>query len=317
MPGTHFFNIPYIYRTGGNLNIDALEQALRKIVRRHEALRTVFNVVCGQPMQVVDEVTDISLTCHDLRSREADIISGRAAAVILEEREYPFQLATGPLFRIVLVRLTETENLLLITMHHILSDHRSMQILSQELALIYKHIICGKPLTFTKPALQFVDYVHWERRMLATGSLDNKLVFWRRQLAPPLHNLEFRDDSKTKRRVNFLTSRRSFEFDEHLVAAIKAFAIVEKCTTSMVFLSALNIWLFSQTGQTDIRVGLLMANRGDPQTTGTMGHLMNTVDNTNAAIAGYDVPSTPVQIRKTCLRHMPTNNYHSNTWQMS
>ena len=100
------------------------------------------------------------------------------------------------------------------------------------------------------------------------------------------------ESQQASRRVNFLTSRRSFEFDEQLVAAIKAFANVEKCTTSMVFLAALNIWLFGETGHTDIRVGLLMANRGNLQTAGTMGHFMNTVDNTNAAIAGYDVPST-------------------------
>jgi amino acid adenylation domain-containing protein len=277
IPGTHFFNIPYIFRLSGNLNVGALEQALREVVRRHEALRTVFDVVCGQPMQVVYEVTNVHLTCHDLRSMETDLISGRAAALILEEREYPFQLATGPLFRVTLVRLTETESLLLITIHHIVSDHWSMQIFSRELALIYEHIVRGKPLAFTKPALQFADYVHWERRMLATGSLDKILGFWRRQLAPPLHNLEFQIDSGASTSVNLLTSRRSFEVNEHLVAAIKAFANDEKCTTSMVLLAALNILLFSQTGHTDIRVGLLMANRGDPQTTGTIGHFMNTV----------------------------------------
>jgi amino acid adenylation domain-containing protein len=277
MPGTHFFNIPYIYRLSGNLNVDALEQALREIVQRHEALRTVFNVVCGQPMQVVHETTDIHLTCHDLRSTETEIISDRAASVILAEREYPFQLTTGPLFRVALVRLTETESLLLITMHHIVSDYWSMQIFCRELALIYERIVCGKRLGFTKPALQFADYVHWERRMLATGSLDNILGFWRSQLAPPLPSLGFRKDSEAGTSANFLTSRRSFEFDEHLVAAVKAFANVEKCTTSMVFLAALNILLFSQTGHTDIRVGLLMANRCNPQTAGTMGHFMNTV----------------------------------------
>ena len=143
-----FFNIPYIYRLSGNINVEALEQARVKIVRRHETLRTVFDVVCGQPMQVVYEVTNIHLACHDLRNTEPDIIADRAAAVILEERKYPFQLATGPLFRVALVRLTETESLLLITMHHIVSDHRSMQILSQELALIYKHIICWETVRF-------------------------------------------------------------------------------------------------------------------------------------------------------------------------
>jgi non-ribosomal peptide synthetase component F len=96
-------------------------------------------------------------------------------------------------------------------------------------------------------------------------------------LAPPLTNFRFLKGGEASTRMNFLTSRRSFEFKEHLVAAVKAFAKVEKCTTSMVFLTALNILLFGETGQTDIRVGLLMANRGNLETAETMGHFMNTV----------------------------------------
>ena len=197
--------------------------------------------------------------------------------MILEERKYPFQLATGPLFRVALMRLTETESLLLITMHHIVSDYWSMQIFLRELALIYEHIVCGKPQAVTQPPIQFADYAQWERRMLVTGAFDKHLDFWRRQLAPPLTNLRFRKGSEPSTSANFLTLRRSFEFDEQLVAAVKAFAKVEKCTTSMVFLTALNIFLFGETRHTDIRVGLLMANRGNLQTAGTMGHFMNTI----------------------------------------
>jgi len=277
MPGTHFFNIPYIYRLSGNLNVEALEQTVTEIVQRHETLRTVFDVVCGEPMQVIYEVTDIHLAGHDLRNTEPDIIAGRAAAVMLEERKYPFQLATGPLFRVALVRLTETETLLLITMHHIVSDYWSMQIFCRELALIYGQIVCGKPLEFTKPAPQFADYAYWERKMLVTGAFDKSLDFWRRQLVPPLTIIGFRKRREASMDANFLTSRRSFEFDEHLVAAVKAFAKVEKCTTSMVFLAALNILLFGETGHTDVRIGLLMANRGNLHMAGTMGHFMNTV----------------------------------------
>ena len=292
IPGTHLFNIPYIYRLSGSLNVEALEQAVREIVRRHETLRTVFDIVCGQPMQVVYERTDIHLACHDLRSTEPDIISDRAASVILEERKYPFQLATGPLFRVALVRLTETESLLLITMHHIVSDYWSMQIFIRELALTYEHIVCGKPLAITQPTIQFADYAQWERRMLVTGAFDKNLDFWRRQLAPPLTNLRFRKGSEPSTSANFLTSRRSFEFDEQLVAAVKAFAKVEKCTTSMVFLTALDILLFAETGHTDIRVGLLMANRGNLQTADTMGHFMNTVVIRTRLATGSDVSSS-------------------------
>ena len=138
IPGTHFFNMPYVYRLTGDLNVSALEQAFQEIIRRHEALRTVFSEVDGRPVQVISEVPEFQLPYVDLSGGSADEVSQKAAGFILEEKEGPFDLASGPLLRIKLLRLTNMDYLLLITMHHIISDHWSMQIFRSELTKLYE-----------------------------------------------------------------------------------------------------------------------------------------------------------------------------------
>ena len=105
IPGTHFFNMPYVYHLRGDLNLAALEKTLREIVRRHEALRTVFTKFDGRPVQIIKDGSDFQLSVDDLRSGRLDEVSQQAAGLILEERERPFDLATGPLFRTKLLRI--------------------------------------------------------------------------------------------------------------------------------------------------------------------------------------------------------------------
>ena len=143
MPGTHFFNMPYVYRLSGELNVEALEKALREILRRHEPLRTVFDKVDGKPVQIIKSTLDIQLTITDLRRLAREDLTEKATAWILEERVQPFDLATGPLIRAALLRLTDRENLLLITAHHIIADHWSMQILRRECVALYEAFLRG------------------------------------------------------------------------------------------------------------------------------------------------------------------------------
>ena len=118
-PGSHFFNMPYVYRLSGNLNIDALEKAITDIVKRHETLRTVFRMVDGHLGQIISDIPRHGMFFIDLRSVDPDAISERAADIMLTERTQPFDLALGPILRTKLLRLTDTEYLLLLTMHHI------------------------------------------------------------------------------------------------------------------------------------------------------------------------------------------------------
>ena len=276
IPGTHFFNMPYVYRLSGDLNISALQEALKEIVHRHEALRTVFAQIDGRPFQRIKDGTDCRFLVEDLRSEEPDA-SQRAVSLILEEREGPFDLTTGPLLRLKLLCLTDTESLLLVTMHHIISDYWSMQIFRRELITLYEAFSKRRPSPLPKLPIQFADFAWWERSLLDHGLLNNEVDYWKNQLAGPLPMLEFRKGHKRENVLSFRTSRQQMEFDETLFTRIKAFARSENCTLFTLLVTALNLLLHLQTGEKDIRIGILVANRGSSDIENVIGHIMNTV----------------------------------------
>jgi acyl carrier protein len=277
IPGTHFFNMPYVYQLSGDLNVQALEKALKEIVRRHEALRTVFPEVDGRPVQVINKIPDFRLPYMDLRGEYADEVSQTAASVIFEEREGPFDLASGPLLRIRLLRLTDTDYLLLITMHHIIGDYWSMQLFWTELATLYVTVSQAQASPLADPVIQFAEYACWERQLLDNGLLDGQLAYWKSQLAGPLPQLELKKAGKVPKVPSFRTSRQTLEFDESLYSGIKFLARKEHCTPFMVLVAALSIALHHQTGQQDIRIGTLVANRSQRESGRVIGHFLNTV----------------------------------------
>jgi amino acid adenylation domain-containing protein len=276
MPGTHFFNMPYVYRLSGNLNINALQKALREIVRRHEALRCVFSTIDERPVQIIKDGLDFELFTEDLRADEAYNLPQKAAACILAERKRSFDLTTGPVMRIKLLQLTTTEHFLLITMHHIISDGWSMQVIRAELAALYKAFSEGNPSQLLEPSIQLVDYAYWERESLESGLLNDQLAYWKKQLAGPLPKLNFKRTSQREQRLSFRTGREPVELDESLFAAVKRIARQENCTPFMVLTTALTILLYAYTGQQDIVIGTLLANRRR-ETENSIGHFTNTV----------------------------------------
>ena len=277
IPGTHYFNMPYVYQLTGNLDVDALEKTLKEIVRRHEALRTVFDEVDGQPVQIVKEGSDIELPIVDLRDKTMDESSDQAAALILEERQGPFDLIMGPLIRTKLVRLRDMESLLLVTLHHIIADLWSMQIFRREIAVLYDASVKGMTLPLPGPEIQFADYALWERQLLADGLLSPQLEFWEEQFRRSLSPNEFLDDPKRKIKASLLRSVQPIEYDSNLFARIKQLAKRENCTPFMVITAALVIVLHQLTGQREIRIGTLVANRRQKKTESTFGHVMNTI----------------------------------------
>ena len=277
IPGTHFFNMPYVYRLSGDLNVDALEKALGEIIRRHEALRTVFVEVDGRPVQIIKDSYTFRLLTEDLRSEATDDLSQQAAVLLLEEREQPFDLATGPLFRVKLLRVTDKESFLLVTLHHIISDHWSMQVFLRELVGTYEAYSQGRHSPFGGLPFQFADYAVWESRLLESGLLDGQREYWKQQLAGFLPNPEFRQSSTRNHELRFHTSREQIEIDESLLTDIKSLAARKNCTLFMVVLAAFNLVLYDLTGQEDIRIGTLVANRRWKHSDGVIGHFLNTI----------------------------------------
>ena len=206
---------------------------------RNEALRTVFAVVDGRPVQIIKDETDFHCAHIDLHQSSKKSLSQRAAKLILEERERPFDLATGPLLRTCLLRLSVPASLLVVTVHHIISDAWSMQLFRQELTVLYEAFIVGRPSPLSNPSLQYGDYAVWERDILNSGLLDNQLSYWREQLANPHPSAipSGRHKRITHRKV--YNSQQQFELNGRRFELFKSRANNQNCTVFILFIAAL------------------------------------------------------------------------------
>jgi acyl carrier protein len=277
MPGTHVFNMPYVYRLSGDLNISALGKALQEIIRRHEALRTVFTEKNGRPVQIVKDFDELSLAFLDLRAEAPNDLSQVVAGLILDERQRPFDLAGGPLLRTTLLRLADMEYLLLVTMHHIIGDHWSIQIYRRELAALYQAYNEVRSFHLRRPAIQFADYAVWERRLLESGLLEGQLAYWKATLTPLLPKGLLTTTPKRLRKQSVITSMQRIVITDSVLESFRAFAQAQHSTPFMCFISAVTILLYSLTGQKDIRIATLVPNRNCPESHGTIGYFANTV----------------------------------------
>jgi acyl carrier protein/NRPS condensation-like uncharacterized protein len=277
MPGTHFFNMPYVYRLSGDLNVQALEKALTEIIRRHEALRTVFAILDGQTIQIVKDFSGFQLPVEDMRGLATGDLEEAAAQLILATRIEPFDLAVGPLLRIKLLRLTNNVSLLSLVLHHIISDYWSMRVFRRELLLLYQAFSHRHSSPPPDPPIRFADFAFWERRVAESEIMRTELKFWNEQLSGRLPLLEFQKKTERKKEPDFRTFRQTIEVDENLFSNIQLVAKNENCTPFMVVVAALSLVLFDLTGQTDIRIGTLAANRRRKETELVMGHFVNTV----------------------------------------
>ena len=277
IPGTSFFNIPYVYRLSGNLNVVALERSLREIVRRHESLRTVFAKFDGKPVQIIKEEPVLELPVVDLRTDSPDSLSQQAADLIVEERSRPFGLEEGPLLRVRLLWLKDSDYFLLVTLHHIIGDQWSMHVFCRELASLYESFSRDQPSPLHDPPIQFADYAVWERRLLESGGFDVQLEYWKRELLRPLPQVESEESQAPRKGLSLRRAEESIEFDESLWGRIKTLARKDKYTPFMIIVTALSIVLYLYNGNRDIRIATLAANRGRKEVDRVVGYLVNTI----------------------------------------
>jgi amino acid adenylation domain-containing protein len=277
MPGGYFLNMPYVYQLRGNLNVGALERALKELVRRHEALRTVFGEIAGEPVQIIKNGLTIQLDVCDFHETSVDESSQRVASMVLEERETCFDLTKGPLMRVKVIQLTDSKSFLLLTLHHIICDHWSIQIIQRELAALYESFIGGRSPSLAEPGIQLTDYAVWERRLLEEGLFTAQMDFWKLQLTRPAAPLAFQQTRAEKKNRRSRGSLQPIEFDVGLFAGIKELAKRENCTPFMIIVAALSIVLYQLSGQRDIRIGTLVANRRWKNVEFTVGYIMNTI----------------------------------------
>src|SRR5205085_2378863 len=276
-PENILYNIPAAIRLKGALNTTALERSLNEILRRHEALRTTFAVVDDRPIQVINEVRDSRLTVIELRESSPEEREATAARLAAEEARRPFNLAEGPLLRVKLLRLAEDDQVLLITMHHIISDGWSIKVLIREMGALYEAYASGREAALPALPIQYADFAAWQRRWLQGDVLEEQLNYWRAQLAdaPPL--LELPTDRPRPTFKTFHGADIPLTFSKKLSEEIMRLSRREGATLFMTLLAAFSTLLYRYTNQEDILVGTPIANRNRAETESLIGFFVNTL----------------------------------------
>ncbi|HJP95210.1 MAG TPA: amino acid adenylation domain-containing protein [Pyrinomonadaceae bacterium] len=276
-PDNILYNIPAAIRLNGALDVPALERTLNKILNRHEALRTTFAVINDRPVQVINEARDFRLTVVELRETSPEKKEATAARLAAEEARKPFNLAEGPLLRVKLLRLTEDDHVLLITMHHIISDGWSIKVLIREIGALYESYAHGQPAVLPDLPIQYADFAVWQRDWLQGERLEEQLSYWREQLAnaPPLFELP--TDRPRPTFKTFHGANLPLTFSKKLSEEIAQLGRREGATLFMTLLSAFSTLLYRYSGQRDILVGTPIANRNRAETETLIGFFVNTL----------------------------------------
>lgn len=276
-PENPLYNIPRAVRLKGILQIGSLEKSINEVIRRHEILRTRFSFRDGQAQQLVVPELLIQLEPQDLQALSENQREEALLKQAHREAQTPFDLATGPLIRATLLRLSPMEHVLFLTMHHIISDGWSMGILLQELMTLYQAFSEGANSPLRDLPIQYRDFAAWQRHWLQGEELETQLSYWKQHLSGAPHVLELPSDHPRLAQETSAGGHLSFDLSKSFFSAIKTLCRQEGVTLYMVLLSAFAVLLHRYTGQDDIVVGTPIANRNHMEIEGLIGFFVNTL----------------------------------------
>ena len=277
-PNTALYNEPFTVHRHGPLDIAVLKTSFTEIIRRHEAWRTNFPTVDGQPVQVVNPPFEISLAVEDLRNLPVTDRKDEALRLATQDARKPFDLAHGPLFRARVIRLDEEEFRLAITAHHIIFDGvTGYCILLPELVTIYNALCNGRSSVLPELEFQHADYAIWQHERVESGHFKQGLDYWRGQLGGVLPVLQLPTDRPRPAIQTFRGALQSFTLTPILSESLRSLSRKEGVTLFMVLLAAFDTLLHRYSGQEDILVGSITAGRTYPGTEKLLGFFLNTV----------------------------------------
>ena len=274
-PESPAYHIAGGLRLQGPLDTAALRASFDALVARHEALRTVFAADAqGVLTQQVRPSGAVDFRCTDLRGRPD--AQAAADAAVRDCSEAPFDLTAGPLLRVGVVRLTDDEHLLVVVMHHIVSDGWSMRLVVDEFVAQYRARVLGQPLETPPLPVQYADCALWQRQWLEAGEQERQLQYWKAQLGEVHPVLQLPTDHARRADGRYRAARHTLALPAALVAALRQRAQAEGATLFMALLAALQVLLYRYTGQHDVRVGVPIAGRRRIEAEGVIGLFVNT-----------------------------------------
>ena len=276
-PNSALYNIPEASRLVGTLNQAALEQSLQEIIQRHEALRTNFIAVDGQARQIIQTRTDWQVSIVDLQHLPVNQQQITVQQLAQQQALQPFDLATQPLIRATLLVLNEAEHILLVCMHHIVSDDWSMGVFVQELTALYNAYAQDQPATLLTLSIQYADFALWQRQWLQGDVLQSQLDYWQEQLKDAPALLALPTDRPRGAVQTFAGAHQKFELSPQLTERLTQLSQQQGATLFMTLLAAYDTLLYRYTGQSDILVGTPIANRNRSEIEGLIGFFANTL----------------------------------------
>ncbi|MEB3358049.1 MAG: amino acid adenylation domain-containing protein [Synechococcales bacterium] len=269
--GSGTYNMPGVVRLEGSFDVARLQRAINAMVSRHEVLRTTFPVANGTAFQRIHPTMDIPV-----RSLHASDLSFSVSDWLTHEVQQPFDLATGPLLRLALVRIESDAAILVVTMHHIISDGWSIGILIRELIALYEADGQNQSTLPTLP-IQYADYAQWQRQWLQGDLLETQLGYWRQKLADAPTLLELPTDHPRPAVQSFRGRTQVVTLPKALSQQVKALARQHQATLFMTLLAAFQVLLYRYSKQRDIVVGSSIANRQQSELESLIGLFVNTL----------------------------------------
>ena len=275
-PGACFYNVPMTFRLIGTIDRVALTQSFNEIVRRHEVLRTTFEWMSGYPVQVVAPCLSLSIPLTDLQDLPATEQNIELQRLLNDATQRSFDLSQAPLLRLMLIRLSEQEHLLLLNFHHIVFDEWSSGLLIQELGALYTAFKQDQPSPLTDLLIQYADFAHWQREWLQGEVLETQLAYWRQQLKQ-VAMLDLPTDRQRSPVQSYRGTTQQIEIPQGLTEALEALSQQAGVTLFMTLLAAFQTLLYRYTGQTDVAVGSPIANRNRSELEGLIGFFVNSL----------------------------------------
>src|SRR6266404_1995059 len=300
-PGNSSYSVSRHVRISGDLDSQALERALNGVVERHESLRTVFRLAGNQPVQIIRPHQDLSLPLIDLSELDENERNEKIEKLAVEHAEIAFSLANGPLLSANLVSLSRADHLLLISLHHIITDAWSTALLLGELVTLYEAFKANQPSPLIELPIQYADFAIWQREFLQGETLEQQVSYWKQQLAGSPAMLELPLDRPRPPVQTFRGSYESFALSADLNAALKGLAREEGATLFMTLLAAFQTLLWRHTRQDTIVIGAPIANRTRKETESLVGFFVNTLVMSTTITADMTFRELLRQVKETTL----------------
>ncbi|MBZ5521196.1 MAG: non-ribosomal peptide synthase/polyketide synthase [Acidobacteriia bacterium] len=276
MPGSTSYNIPLALVLRGDLDVEALKKGIREIVRRHEVLRTRFEASDGGPRQIIEAEAPLDMDVVEMSGGTEEDRVERLRRLAQEETQKPFDLKTGPLIRVKLLRVQEQMYALFLTMHHIVSDAVSMGVAVREMTALYAAYSAGKESPLPELPIQYADYAAWQRGWLQGEVLEQQIAYWKRELES-VKPLEMPVDRPREWQTSQSGAVAPFILSEELSSRLRELSLQEDVTIFMVLMAAFQTLLYRYSGQQDFAVGTPIAGRTEVETEGMIGFFVNTL----------------------------------------